>query len=173
MVAILTIRLLRNAALLRFGLFALLLCWGFTAHAAQTQDMPTGRWLTSAHDAVIQISPCGRNLCGQIVGIATAHPNDPMPKDWQGAPTCGVTILETAPQATPAGTTEWVGSVLDPRSGAVYHAKIVLDEFKHLILHGYVGMPLFGRSQTWTAYTGPAPQNCRLATLPGNVGGNG
>ena len=32
-------------------------------------DTPTGRWMTPDHDAVIQISPCGTDVCGQIVGM--------------------------------------------------------------------------------------------------------
>jgi uncharacterized protein (DUF2147 family) len=42
------------------------------------------------------------------------------------------------------------GDIVDPDTGTVYSASIkVLPDGKHLAVRGYVGMPLFGRSQTW------------------------
>ena len=58
---------------------------------------PIGLWLTANGNAVVQIAPCGQDLCGQIVGLVLG-PNDPMPTDWTGAPQCGLTIFRTAPR---------------------------------------------------------------------------
>jgi uncharacterized protein (DUF2147 family) len=42
------------------------------------------------------------------------------------------------------------GDVLDPENGKVYRGKIKLDSTgTRLTLRGYVGISLFGRSQTW------------------------
>ncbi|MGC4039299.1 MAG: DUF2147 domain-containing protein [Flavobacterium sp.] len=41
------------------------------------------------------------------------------------------------------------GKVLDPKIGKWYHCKISLDGKDKLIVRGYIGIPLFGRSQTW------------------------
>lgn len=41
------------------------------------------------------------------------------------------------------------GKVLDPQNGKKYHCKITLDGKEKLIVRGYIGIPLFGRSQTW------------------------
>jgi len=41
------------------------------------------------------------------------------------------------------------GKVLDPQNGKKYHCKITLDGKDKLIVRGYIGIPLFGRSQTW------------------------
>ena len=42
------------------------------------------------------------------------------------------------------------GDVLDPENGKVYRAKMKLDSTgTRLTLRGYVGISLFGRSQTW------------------------
>jgi uncharacterized protein (DUF2147 family) len=42
------------------------------------------------------------------------------------------------------------GDVLDPDNGAVYRAKLKLEEGgRKLVLRGFVGVALFGRSQTW------------------------
>ena len=42
------------------------------------------------------------------------------------------------------------GDVLDPESGSVYSCVLRLeDDGKRLVVRGYVGLSLFGRSQTW------------------------
>ncbi len=130
---------------------------------ADASATPAGRWITADHQAVIQIFPCGADLCGDIVGIALAHPGDKMPSDWKGQPQCGLTIIQTAPATDSDGTPVWQGSVLDPRDGSVYHAKIKLDANRHLYLHGYIGLPVFGQTQTWTPYAGRTMADCRLA----------
>ena len=43
------------------------------------------------------------------------------------------------------------GDVLDPENGKVYTATLRLEDGgKVLKLRGYVGIPMFGRTQTWT-----------------------
>lgn len=41
------------------------------------------------------------------------------------------------------------GRITDPKNGKSYHCKITLDGKDKLIVRGYIGIPLFGRSQTW------------------------
>jgi uncharacterized protein (DUF2147 family) len=39
---------------------------------------------------------------------------------------------------------------LDPDEGEVYKCRIaLLEDGRKLDVHGYIGIPLFGRSQTW------------------------
>jgi uncharacterized protein (DUF2147 family) len=132
------------------------------AKADVSGSKPTGLWLTADHSAVIQITPCKTGLCGEIVGIHLKHPGDPMPEDWQGQPQCGLTIIQTSPVTDATGQTEWKGNVLDPRNGVFHPALLVLDAFRRLVLHGYLLLPFLGRSQVWTAYTGPTLPNCHI-----------
>lgn len=157
----------------RLVLLAVLVCLGMSGAQASDVTTPTGRWITQDQRAVIQITPCGADLCGQIVGIALAHPGDPMPTDWQGKPQCGEMILQTAPAVSESGGKTWIGRVLDPRDGAIYQARMALDALRHLVLHGYVGLPIFGRTQTWTPYAGRTTADCRLAVVAASVGGAG
>jgi uncharacterized protein (DUF2147 family) len=43
------------------------------------------------------------------------------------------------------------GDILDPDTGVVYRCKFrLLDQGRKLVVRGYIGVSLFGRSQTWT-----------------------
>jgi len=147
---------LRRLLLAFIGLIGSVAC----GHAANDAGAPVGRWLTENHQAVIQIAPCGADLCGQIVGLAA--PNPP-PLDWQGQPQCGLTIINTAPTQDPdTGDVTYHGTVLDPRDGSVYNATLTLDQNHELRIHGYLGLPIFGQTQTWSPYPGRTLSNCRL-----------
>jgi uncharacterized protein (DUF2147 family) len=149
--------------LIRLCLLAVWLYGGVAlAHAAGVT--PVGRWFSTDHSIVVEIAPCGQNLCGRIVGIVLAHPGDPLPMDWLGRPQCGMTLLETARVPNPrTGGTNWIGTILDPRNGDVYRATITVDDAHHLRLHGYIGLPIFGLTQSWTPYSGQILANCTLA----------
>jgi uncharacterized protein (DUF2147 family) len=122
---------------------------------------PTGLWATASHDAVIQIAPCGQDLCGQIVGMVL-QPQDPTPKDWAGASQCGLTIIQAAPDSDDSGQADWTGSVVNPRNGSTYHVILRVNAAHQLLLRGYVGLPIFGQTQSWTPYNGTLAENCRL-----------
>jgi uncharacterized protein (DUF2147 family) len=134
-----------------------------TGEWLDTAPSPTGRWVTPSHGAVIEISPCGNYLCGTIVGIVL-NPGDPVPTDWQGKSQCGLTIIHVTRDRDAAGGQVWTGTITDPRSGSVYHALIRPGDPGSLLLRGYLGIPLFGQTQSWTKYAGPAAAtDCRLS----------
>jgi len=122
-----------------------------------------GSWITSSGGAVVQIVPCGPGLCGRIVGIELGQ-NDPMPNDWAGVTQCHLTIIRTVPALDGSSDAVWTGTIINPRDGRAYHALITLDQAHQLRLRGYVGLPLFGRTQIWTPYKGPMFSDCRLPT---------
>lgn len=65
-------------------------------------------------------------------------------------PILGMTILtDLRPDKKTNGL--WVdGNILDPRNGKTYHCTVRLkDHNKKLSVRGYIGIPLFGRSQVW------------------------
>jgi uncharacterized protein (DUF2147 family) len=149
--------------LLRLWLIAIWL-GGSIGLAQAATTPPTGRWITADHSTIVQIAPCGADLCGQIIGIVLANPTGPMPDDWQGQPLCGRTIIKTSPMINSlTGSISWVGTVLDPRYGNVYQATIGLDQNHDLRLHGYLGLPIIGQTQTWMPFNGRTPLGCRLA----------
>lgn len=156
-----TIDLPRAQAALRpalTGLMAVLLSASAGAAAAAIPEAPLGNWLTEDRNAVIAIAPCGNALCGQIAGVPLAIPGEPVPTDYLNRSQCHLTILTGA---TPDGS-DWRGRILDPRDGKVYSILLRLDKQRMLKVRGYIGIPLLGRTQTWTPFTGPVPLDCRL-----------
>lgn len=126
--------------------------------AAQAQQgaSAAGRWLTEDGAGVIEIYPCGEELCGRIVWLAESLDSDGKPlTDKQNPndalktrPICGLDMLGGF---KPAGANEWNdGWIYSPENGKTYSAQMTLESATVLKLRGYVGIPLFGETQTWT-----------------------
>jgi len=140
--------------------------------AAATADVSSaagpselGLWLSGGKDGVFSIERCGSNgtaLCGKLVGMDY---DGEMPKDTWGRAECGLWMLT---DFVPVEDHKWGGHILDPRSGRVYQAYIWLSEPNVLKLRGYVlGMPLLGKTETWTRYTGGAfGAQCKMPPQP-------
>jgi len=48
------------------------------------------------------------------------------------------------------------GTILDPKSGKVYKSNLqVIRNGQAVLVRGYIGIPLFGRSQTWLRVNSP------------------
>ena len=157
--------------MLRLWLAAIWFCGSVTlANAAAAGPVPpTGRWLTEDHSTVIQIAPCGAELCGAIVGMASLSQNPPT-----GAAQCGQIILQFAAIPQDDGTIKYRGTVTDPRDGNVYQATIGVDSGQQLHLHGWIFLPFLGQTQIWTHYAGRTLADCKLvnlAPLPNQLGG--
>ena len=80
-------------------------------------------------------------------GIPEKEFCDLCPGDKKGKPMIGLVFMwglkGTAPDYSG-------GEVLDPDNGKVYKCKITLaDDQKSLTIRGFIGISLFGRSQTW------------------------
>ena len=130
------------------------------AAAADGRPPPSGLWLTPDGGGVIGIEPCGEDavLCGRIVGLTLDAPGSPMPTDVGGRPLCNLRILEMNPEN--GGT--WRGRITNPRDGSVWRAEMWLGDDGSLRLRGYLGIPLFGRTQVWAPYTGRLLPRCRM-----------
>lgn len=67
--------------------------------------------------------------------------------ELQGRPLLGMTILSGV---TRQGQDYRCGKILDPESGRSYDCRLTFKEQgRQLEVRGYIGSPMFGRSQTW------------------------
>jgi len=117
-----------------------------------------GLWLSQDHNGVFSITPCGQQLCGRMVGMRYTGP---VPKDVNGASECNILML-TGFNHISDDDDAWEGHILDPDTGHVYHARIWSPTDGVLKLRGYVGIPLFGETQTWTRFAGPIGPDCAM-----------
>ncbi|WP_338422311.1 DUF2147 domain-containing protein [Acetobacter musti] len=133
--------------------------------AAKGADIPSsgpefGDWLSEKHDGVFRIARCGNMLCGTLVGLQYG-PTEPVPTAKDGRSECGLVMLTNfSPMADTPG--RWAGRILDPDSGNVYHAQIWSPTPDVLKLRGYIMVPIFGETQTWTRYKGTIGAACRM-----------
>jgi uncharacterized protein (DUF2147 family) len=131
----------------------------FLASVAMAQSSsPAGLWKniddeTGKTKALIRITESNGEFSAKIEKLFREPGEDQNPRceKCEGArkdqPIVGMTIL-TGLKAEGADYTG--GQILDPSNGKVYKSKMTLgDGGRKLDVRGYIGAPMFGRSQTW------------------------
>jgi uncharacterized protein (DUF2147 family) len=145
-------RTLANAAL-----FAV--ATALAAPLAWAQDAsPVGLWKTiddasGKPSALIRITENNGELQGRIEKLFRSADDDQNPKCTlckdarKDQPIIGMTIVSGLKKD---GNEYTGGEILDPKNGKVYKSKLAVQEGgKKLEVRGYVGVPMFGRSQVW------------------------
>jgi uncharacterized protein (DUF2147 family) len=126
---------------------------------AMAQNTPVGLWRTIDDDgktekSTVRITSAGGVLTGKVEHITDpAKANEKCVKcedDRKDQPIVGMVIISGAKQDAEE-TDKWTGGmILDPAKGSSY--KLILkttDGGKKLDVRGYIGSPMFGRTQTW------------------------
>jgi uncharacterized protein (DUF2147 family) len=126
---------------------------------AQASDAsPVGLWkaiddTTGKPSALIRITEDRGELRGKIEQLFRAPGEDPNPKCTlcsdarKDQPILGMTIVSGLKKD---GDEYKDGEILDPNNGKIYKSKLsVHDGGKKVEVRGYVGVPMFGRSQVW------------------------
>jgi uncharacterized protein (DUF2147 family) len=71
--------------------------------------------------------------------------------DRKDKPILGLTIIRNMKQSADDKAVFEGGDILDPNNGKVYKSKMKLvDNGAKLDVRGYIGVPLLGRTQSWT-----------------------
>ncbi|MGI4720608.1 MAG: DUF2147 domain-containing protein [Janthinobacterium lividum] len=138
---------------------ASLLAMMIAAPAAMAQSAsPAGMWKTIDDEtgkpkALVRVTEEGGVLNGKIEKLFRPADQDQNPKctACEGArkdqPIIGMTILSGLKKD---GNEYTGGEILDPAKGKTYKSKATLkDNGSKLEVRGYIGAPMFGRSQTW------------------------
>jgi uncharacterized protein (DUF2147 family) len=114
-----------------------------------------GTWLTADGKAHVEIYQCGEVYCGKIVWLSEPLENGQPKRDKENPeaalrdrPIVGLVLMSGFSYE---GDGTWSGGkVYDPESGDEYQGKLTLKDPTTLDLRGYVLLPLFGRTETWT-----------------------
>ncbi|MFG6455241.1 DUF2147 domain-containing protein [Roseateles sp. BYS96W] len=125
---------------------------------ALAQATPVGLWKTIDDDgktakSQVRISEQGGTLVGSIDKVlapaAAADARcDKCSDDRKGQPLVGLQIIRGVKAE---GDGVWAGGeILDPSNGKTYRTRLKpVDGGNKLEVRGYIGAPLFGRTQTW------------------------
>ena len=123
-----------------------------------------GFWLTEKRKAVIELYGCGAHLCGRIAWLGEPRAEDgslrrdrdnPDPSR-RDRPWCGLTVI-TGLESSGKGGWEG-GQFYYPKHGRSYRIRL-RAEGRTLNVRAYLGVPLLGRSETWTP-AGPEKRGC-------------
>ena len=130
-----------------------------------TADDCIGFWLSEAQDGVIKITKNAQQKYeGRIVWIRDLHTGkvrevlDVKNEDVSRHDKPVLNMLNLKNFVFDSEKAQWVdGTVYDPNNGKTYSAFLKLKDGK-LHLRGYVGIPLFGRTNIWTRENGIVPE---------------
>ena len=125
-----------------------------TAIAADPGDGIVGNWMTANGQAKVHFGKEGDNYVGRVVWLKvqqdtgkpvldTKNPNESL----RNRPMMGQAIVWGMHSDGKNGYED--GHCYDPESGKTYSGKATLESADHLALRGYIGISLFGRSETW------------------------
>jgi uncharacterized protein (DUF2147 family) len=109
----------------------------------------TGRWLTVEGKAIVELAPCGVQLCGRIARVLKPRPGGPAVDannpdvTLRRRPIEGLAILT----GFVAKGDHWAGRIYDPESGKTYRSELKV-EGSMLKVKGCYGP--FCRTQDWT-----------------------
>ena len=117
-------------------------------------ESAAGYWLAENERSVIYIHPCENDkdeLCGDIHWIIEGgmqyDSENPEP-DLRDRPLCGLTVLRGFEQQSEH---KWVdGKIYKADEGKTYNGVLQVLPTGKMLVRGYVGLPLIGKSQKWT-----------------------
>jgi uncharacterized protein (DUF2147 family) len=133
-----------------------------------------GVWYDDSGQGAVEIYICQDNanrLCGRIVWLKEPLNAEGVPKhdkynpkaDQQDRPICGLPILWGLGLMSD-GTFDG-GQIYDPKTGKTYSSALKLAQADKLVITGYLGMKMLGKSFTWTKAPQDIPR-CQGAPPP-------
>ena len=132
----------------------------FAASVAFAQPTPVGLWKTiddetKTEKSLIRITEAGGVIGGRIEKLLGADAKqdavcEECTDDRKGKPIVGMAIIRGVKKNAETEGLWDGGTILDPNNGKTYKLRLKPSEDgKKLEVRGYIGTPVFGRSQTW------------------------
>ncbi|MBV8031913.1 MAG: DUF2147 domain-containing protein [Betaproteobacteria bacterium] len=138
-------------------LAAWLLLFLIAAAARSQAPTPAGLWKTFSDrtgqaDGLVRIVESQGRYRATVEAVFSPPAESPnplcelCPGELKNRPVVGLTIMQDLrPEAD-----GWSGEILDPDDGKVYRCTVRLVEGgRKLEVRGYIGLPIFGRTQVW------------------------
>jgi uncharacterized protein (DUF2147 family) len=126
------------------------------AHAIQAQQNDVQGYWKEPGGSVIHVTTCGDSICATLVAISPTAParvdGENPDRSLRTRTLCGVRIGNGFHRTSSIKAEG--GTLYDPKSGKTYHG-VMTAHGDTLDLRGYIGVTLFGRTETWTR-TAPA-----------------
>jgi uncharacterized protein (DUF2147 family) len=129
------------------------LCCAF----ANADDSIVGKWKTIDDEtgkakSIVEIYQEGETFKGRVLEILLPEDAKRVCSNCKGEkfnkPILGLEIISNIKEIEK--NKEWGdGEILDPKNGKTYKCRLKLKDPKTLEVRGYIGISLFGRSQTW------------------------
>jgi uncharacterized protein (DUF2147 family) len=132
----------------------------FVMSTALAQSSPAGLWktiddATKTEKSQVRIVEANGVFSGRIEKLLgpDAKPDavcDECTDDRKGKPIVGMSIIRGVKKNADTEGLWDGGTILDPANGKTYKLRLKPSEDgKKLEVRGYIGAPMFGRSQTW------------------------
>jgi uncharacterized protein (DUF2147 family) len=129
---------------------------------------PVGLWYAEGGAAEVQIVPCSNTLCGRVVWLRSPlgedgcelHDDKNPDLNSRNKPIVGLEVLSGLKQADDDGSVWTGGTIYDPATGRTYSCNARMEGDDRLLLRGYFGIQLLGRTTTWTR-VGAAQRQCQ------------
>lgn len=125
-------------------------------------NSPLGYWKTTddvsgQQKSILQITESpNRLLSGKVIKVFGDKTKlcTECSGEKKNQPILGMVVMEGLRQSRDNASLWSNGEILDPRNGKTYHCNVqVIDHGQKLLVRGYIGAPLFGRTQTWVRVT--------------------
>lgn len=136
----------------RFFTTALLLAQAGTVWAqtdAAAEPSPQGRWITESGNLEVEIAPCNAALCGKVVRVIANRSMSPGGAEMAPVDTRPALGLQILSDLHTDGDGTWDGRIYNREKAKDYSVQVRMDGPQQLLVRGYVGLPLFGKTQLW------------------------
>jgi uncharacterized protein (DUF2147 family) len=139
------------------GALALVSAFGLSQTAFAGHGGVLQTWYTKGNKSKVEIYKCESKICGKFVWLKEPLTEKGKPKidinnedeGARGVPIIGLVMLKDFVEDAQTDHAWTAGTIYDPENGKTYSAQMTLNEDGSLTVRGYVGLPIFGRSQEW------------------------
>ena len=139
---------------------AIALSLGLAAAFAHAQATPAGLWKTiddagKKEKSLIRITESGGVFSGKLEKLLDPADKadvvcDKCTDERKDKPVVGMTLIKGVKRSETDKERWDGGDILDPDNGKTYKVRLTPTEGgKRLDVRGYIGAPMFGRTQTW------------------------